>query len=79
MSNCQQYQTVNNIKLSTMSNCQQCQIVKNVKLSNFQNCQKVKNKLSKCQNFNNVILSNYQIVKFSQYEMSCIIRVCRLT
>ena len=60
-----------------MSNCQQSQIVNNVKLSTMSNCQNVK--LSKCQIVNNVKLSNFQIVKLSQYQMSCIIRVCRLT
>ena len=57
---------VNNVKFSTMSNCQQCQVVK---LSAMPNCKIV----------NNVKLSNFQIVKLSQYQMSCIIRVCRLT
>ena len=61
MSNCQQFQIVNNVKLSNFQigkkskspNCQQCQIVNHVKLSNCQNakmsnCQNVK--ISKCQN-----------------------------
>ena len=82
---------VNNVKLSTMSNCQQCQIVNNVKLSNkklskrkivkLSNCQNVKTSecqniklstMTKCQNVN-------QIVKLSQNQMSCVIRLCRLT
>ena len=73
MWNCQQFEIFNNVKLSTMWNCQQCEIVNHVKLSTMwrmSNCPNIK--LSKCQIVN-------QIVKLSQYQMSCIIRVCRLT
>ena len=61
-------QDVNQIvKLSTMSNCP------NVQMSWCQQCQQYQIvKLLNCQIVN-------QIVKLSKYQMSCIIRVCRLT
>ena len=67
MSNCQQCQIVNNVKLSTKSNCQQCQIVNNVKLSTMSNSQIV----------NNVKFSNCQIVTISNvmYYQSVWIRL----
>ena len=80
MSNCQilkmsKSHNVNNVKLSTLSNCQQYQIVNNVKLSNVK-CQILK--LSNCQKIKMSKSSNCQNVKLSQYQMSCIIRVCGL-
>ena len=51
--------------------------------SNYQNVNqivKMSIKLSKCQsNYQNVNQNVNQIVKLSQYQMSCIIRVCRLS
>ena len=91
---CQQCQmstmsNVNNVK------CQQCQMSTIPNVNNVNNAQicrdlprsikvlwhqsdnvKKSTKLSKCQsNYQNV----NQIVKLSQYQMSCVIRVCRLT
>ena len=76
MSVYQNLQIVNNVKLSNCQNvrmskspnCQQCKIVKMSK------CHHVR--MSECQN---VRMSKCQIVKLSQYQMSFIIRVCRLT
>ena len=80
MSEYQNLQIVNNVKLSNCQNvrmskspnCQQCKIVKMSKCQNVRmsECQNVR--MSKCQIVN-------QIVKLSQYQMSFIIRVCRLT
>ena len=80
MSNCQQCHI---FKLSKSQNvkifkCQQCQIVNNV---NCQQCEIVNHvKLSKCQivKLSKCQIAN-EIIKSSQYQMSRIIRVCRLT
>merc|ERR1712015_320242 len=73
MSNCQQYQIVNNVKLSTMSNYQQCQMVNNVKFSNCQQCQIVK--MSNCQQCQIFKLSNCHNIKChaSSERIDCVL------